>query len=61
MSVSPDSVARDVASHHVLGYLNMISDGVLTAFIPLLEVLPEYQGEGIGSELVGLVLGSDPL
>lgn len=36
----------------VVGYINAISDGVLTAFIPWLEVLPEYQGQGIGSELV---------
>jgi len=29
---------------------------VLSAFIPLLDVLPEYQGRGIGSELVRRVL-----
>lgn len=36
----------------VVGYINAISDGVLTAFIPWLEVHPDYQGQGIGSELV---------
>lgn len=35
-----------------VGYINAISDGVLTAFLPWLEVLPEYQGRGIGTELV---------
>jgi predicted N-acetyltransferase YhbS len=34
----------------------MISDGVLTAFIPWLEVLPGYQGQGIGSELMRRIL-----
>jgi len=33
-----------------------ISDGILTAYIPLLEVLPEYQGKGIGTKLVKLIL-----
>lgn len=36
----------------VIGFINAISDGVLSAYIPLLEVLPAYQGQGIGSELV---------
>ncbi|TNE97648.1 MAG: GNAT family N-acetyltransferase [Deltaproteobacteria bacterium] len=36
----------------LIGFVNCISDGVLSAYIPLLEVLPEYQGQGIGQELV---------
>lgn len=36
----------------VIGFINAISDGVLSAYIPLLEVLPEYQSKGIGKELV---------
>ncbi|NUT40208.1 MAG: GNAT family N-acetyltransferase [Thermoactinospora sp.] len=40
----------------VVGFVNMISDGVLTAFIPWLEVLPGYQGQGIGAELMRRVL-----
>ncbi|GGU23565.1 GNAT family N-acetyltransferase [Lentzea flava] len=40
----------------VVGFVNMISDGVLTAFIPWLEVLPEFQGQGVGTELVRRIL-----
>jgi ribosomal protein S18 acetylase RimI-like enzyme len=38
--------------NRVIGFINAISDGVLSAYIPLLEVLPEYQSKGVGSELV---------
>ncbi|MFI6095964.1 GNAT family N-acetyltransferase [Lentzea sp. NPDC051213] len=40
----------------VAGFVNMISDGVLTAFVPWLEVRPEFQGQGIGTELMRRVL-----
>lgn len=40
----------------VVGFINAISDGVHAAYIPLLEVLPEYQGKGIGRKLVELML-----
>ena len=43
-------LARD--GETVVGFVNAISDGVLSAYIPLLEVLPAHQGRGIGSELV---------
>lgn len=36
----------------VIGFITAISDGVLSAYIPLLEVLPEYQSKGIGQQLV---------
>jgi GNAT superfamily N-acetyltransferase len=36
----------------LIGFINAISDQVLSAYIPLLEVLPEYQGQGIGQVLV---------
>ena len=36
----------------LIGFINCISDGVLSAYIPLLEVLPEYQGAGIGKSLL---------
>ena len=34
-----------------VGFINALSDSVFYAFIPLLEVLPDYQGNGIGTEL----------
>ncbi|MGY0236117.1 GNAT family N-acetyltransferase [Longispora urticae] len=40
----------------IVGFVNLISDGVLTGFVPWLEVLPEYQGRGIGSQLVHRIL-----
>ena len=40
----------------VVGFVTAISDGVLSAYIPLVEVLPEYQGRGIGAELVRRLL-----
>ena len=41
-----------IEDNKVIGFINAISDGVLSAYIPLLEVLPEYQSKGIGKELV---------
>lgn len=49
-------LALDGESGQVIGFVTAISDGVLTAFIPLLEVLPAFQGQGIGSELVRRLL-----
>ncbi|GAM12255.1 GNAT family N-acetyltransferase [Mesobacillus selenatarsenatis] len=37
---------------HVVGFITAISDGVLSAYIPFLEVLPEYKNSGIGKQLV---------
>ena len=36
----------------VVGFVTVLSDGVVMASIPLLEVLPGHQGRGIGRELV---------
>jgi ribosomal protein S18 acetylase RimI-like enzyme len=36
----------------IVGFITAISDGVLSAYIPFLEVLPEYQKKGIGKELI---------
>ena len=45
-------LAVDEAVGRVVGFANAISDGVLCAYIPLLEVLPDWQGQGIGSRLI---------
>ena len=49
-------LAREAESGRVVGFATAIGDGMLSAFIPLLEVLPEYQRLGIGSELVRRML-----
>lgn len=49
-------LALDDATGQVVGFITAISDGVLAAYIPLLEVRPVYQGQGIGSELVRRLL-----
>lgn len=40
----------------VIGFATALSDGVLAAYVPLLEVLPDYRGRGIGTELMRLLL-----
>lgn len=45
-------LAVEETSGRVIGFVNAISDGLHTAFIPNLEVLPEYQGRGIGTGLM---------
>jgi ribosomal protein S18 acetylase RimI-like enzyme len=42
----------------VVGFVTAISDGILCAYIPLLEVLPSHQHQGIGLELMCRVLES---
>ncbi|WP_456278850.1 GNAT family N-acetyltransferase [Bacillus sp. AK128] len=49
-------VALDGETGKVVGFITSISDGILSAYIPLLEVLPEYKNKGIGKELVKLML-----
>jgi ribosomal protein S18 acetylase RimI-like enzyme len=49
-------LAIDDVSGKVVGYITAISDGVLSAYIPLLEVLPGWQRQGIGSALVRRML-----
>jgi ribosomal protein S18 acetylase RimI-like enzyme len=41
-----------IDGNKIVGFINAISDKTLSAYIPLLEVLPEYQGKGIGKVLV---------
>lgn len=49
-------LAVDDEKDRVIGFITAISDGILTAHIPLLEVRPEYQGKGVGQELVQRML-----
>lgn len=49
-------LAIDEATAQVVGFITALSDGVLSAYIPHLEVLPAYQGRGIGSALVRQML-----
>lgn len=36
----------------VIGFVNALSDGVLSAYIPLLEVRREWRGQGVASQLI---------
>jgi GNAT superfamily N-acetyltransferase len=51
------ALAREPGSPQLIGFANAISDGVLTAFTPLLEVLPGHRGRGIGSAIIRRLLG----
>ena len=53
---SMDDASRDDASRDVVGFITAISDGVLAAYIPLLEVRRAYRGRGIGKALVHRML-----
>lgn len=58
MLLGSDHIWLAIEDEHVVGFVTAISDGVLSAFIPTIEVLPDYQGRGIGSELMRRMLGS---
>lgn len=45
-------MAVDDATGGIVGFITALTDGVLSAYIPLLEVAPPYQHQGIGSQLV---------
>jgi GNAT superfamily N-acetyltransferase len=45
-------LAIAVETGQVVGFVNALTDGVVSGFIPLLEVLPDFQGQGIGQELM---------
>jgi ribosomal protein S18 acetylase RimI-like enzyme len=49
-------LAVDDEAHKVVGFITATTDGVLSAYIPLLEVIPDYRGRGIGSELLRTML-----
>jgi len=49
-------MAVDGDTGQVVGFITALTDGIQSAFIPLLEVLPTWQAQGIGSELVRRML-----
>ena len=49
-------LAIDEDAGKVVGFINAVSDGVMAAYIPLLEVLTEYQGHNIGREITQRLL-----
>jgi len=49
-------LAVDEDSKGVVGFITAISDQVLSAYIPFVEVLSEYRSQGIGKKLVRLLL-----
>jgi len=51
-----DEAILAMEENRVVGFVTAITDGVLAAYIPLLEVLPDYQGQGIGAELMRRML-----
>lgn len=40
----------------LVGYVSAFTDGAFTTFVSELAVRPDYQGRGIGSALIGLVV-----
>jgi predicted N-acetyltransferase YhbS len=49
-------LAIDDETGSVVGFVTAVTDGVLSAYIPLLEVLPAHKGKGIGRGLVARLL-----
>jgi GNAT superfamily N-acetyltransferase len=45
-------LAQESVTQQIIGYITAISDGVSSAYIPHLEVHPDWRGQGIGTELV---------
>lgn len=53
---SSEHVVIAVRDDEVIGFVTAISDGVLSAFITLLEVVPGEQDKGIGHSLINQIL-----
>ncbi len=49
-------LAVDTADRRVVGFVTAITDRVQSAFVPLLEVLPAYRKQGIGTQLMHRML-----
>jgi ribosomal protein S18 acetylase RimI-like enzyme len=53
---SAEIVLSRIDDGMVVGFITAISDGISCAYIPHLEVLADYQGRGIGTQLVRRML-----
>ncbi|MFT4968487.1 MAG: ribosomal protein S18 acetylase RimI-like enzyme [Chitinophagales bacterium] len=40
-----------IQNQKVIGFINAISDKTLSAYLPLIEVLPSYQKQGVGKNI----------
>ena len=49
-------VAIDSSKDRIIGSITVLTDDVQVVYISMLEVLAEYRGQGIGSELVRRIL-----
>jgi GNAT superfamily N-acetyltransferase len=49
-------LALDEETGDVVGFATAVSDGVLSAYVSFLEVLPSRRGQGIGTELMRRML-----
>ena len=49
-------LAVDATTQRLVGFITAITDGAISAYIPFLEVRPEYQAKGIGTQLVKRML-----
>lgn len=53
---SSDHIVVAVRNDKVIGFVTALSDGVLSAFITLLEVEPEEHNKGIGHSLINQLM-----
>lgn len=51
-----DEIVLAKEGARVIGFVTAHTDGVLSAYLPLLEVVSEYRSQGIGKELLRLML-----
>ncbi|MBN1519502.1 MAG: GNAT family N-acetyltransferase [Spirochaetales bacterium] len=51
-------LAVDDLNEMVVGIITALSDNTNWAFIPYLEVLPDYQKQGIGKQLMSMMLAN---
>ena len=49
-------LAINTETDNVVGFVSALTDGIQSAFIPLLEVLPAYRKRGIGTALISRML-----